>query len=36
MNMPYLGESTDSILGKEFLTWLWYQSDTAPGAFTDK
>ena len=36
MNMPYLGESTDIILGQEFLTWLWYQSDTAPGAFTDK
>lgn len=35
MNMPYLGESTDAILGQEFLTWLWYQSDTAPGAFTD-
>ena len=29
------GDSTDSILGKEFLTWLWYQSDVAPGAFTD-
>lgn len=28
-------DSTDSILGKEFLTWLWYQSDVAPGAFTD-
>lgn len=35
MSMPYLGESTDAILGQEFLTWLWYQSDTAPGAFTD-
>ena len=35
MNMPISGESTDSILGQEFLTWLWYQSDTAPGAFTD-
>ncbi|MDR3357878.1 MAG: hypothetical protein LBN96_03265 [Desulfovibrio sp.] len=29
-------ESADVILGQEFLTWLWYQSDTAPGAFTDK
>ncbi|MDR2744083.1 MAG: hypothetical protein LBB66_02630 [Desulfovibrio sp.] len=29
-------ESPDLILGQEFLTWLWYQSDTAPGAFTDK
>lgn len=35
MSMPYLGESTDAILGQEFLTWLWYQSDTAPGAFAD-
>ncbi|WP_165069625.1 hypothetical protein [Desulfovibrio sp. ZJ200] len=35
MNIPYPGESTDAILGQEFLTWLWYQSDTAPGAFTD-
>ena len=25
----------ESILGGEFLTWLWYQSDVAPGAFTD-
>lgn len=32
---PYLGQSTDIILGQEFLTWLWYQSDTAPGSFTD-
>lgn len=33
---PYLGQTTDIILGQEFLTWLWYRSDTAPGAFTDK
>jgi hypothetical protein len=27
----------DSILGQEFLTWLWYQSDVAPAFFkTDK
>lgn len=26
----------DAILGEEFLTWLWYQSDTAPGAFRDR
>lgn len=32
----YSGESTDMILGQEFLTWLWYCSDTAPGSFTDK
>ena len=28
--MPYLGESTDLVLGQEFLTWLWFRSDTAP------
>ena len=28
-------DSTDAILGQEFLTWLWYRSDTAPGSFTD-
>lgn len=28
-------DSLDNILGQEFLTWLWYQSDVAPGAFTD-
>ncbi len=33
---PYLGQSTDVILGQEFLTWLWYQSDTAPGSFKDR
>lgn len=27
--------SPDMILGEEFLTWLWYQSDTSPGSFTD-
>ncbi len=36
MIMPNLGESTDIVLGQEFLTWLWYQSDTAPGAFCDR
>ncbi len=35
MNASYLGESTDIILGQEFLTWLWYKSDTAPQAFVD-
>ena len=29
-SIPYLGESTDIVLGQEFLTWLWYRSDTAP------
>ncbi len=32
----YLGESTDIILGQEFLTWLWYKSDTSPKEFADK
>lgn len=26
----------DNILGQEFLTWLWYRSDTSPDAFVDK
>jgi hypothetical protein len=25
---PYLGQSTDLILGQEFLTWLWFRSAT--------
>lgn len=29
-SIPYLGESTDIILGQEFLTWLWFRSDTKP------
>ncbi|MDR1776406.1 MAG: hypothetical protein LBR31_01080 [Desulfovibrio sp.] len=33
--MDTQSESTDVILGQEFLTWLWYQSDTALGAFKD-
>jgi len=28
-------QSTDMILGQEFLTWLWYKSDTLPDAFRD-
>lgn len=34
MSLPS-SDSADAILGQEFLTWLWYQSDTAPGSFTD-
>ncbi len=34
MSLPS-SDSMDAILGQDFLTWLWYQSDTAPGAFTD-
>lgn len=29
------GQSVDAILGEEFLTWLWYRSDTASDAFHD-
>lgn len=37
MPMNEQEKSPDSILGEEFLTWLWYQSDTAPASFkTDK
>ncbi len=25
---PYLGQSTDLILGQEFLTWLWFRSES--------
>lgn len=35
-DMPYLGQSTDIILGQEFLTWLWYRSDADPASFMDK
>ena len=30
------GQMLSSVLGEEFLTWLWFQSDVAPGAFVDK
>ena len=30
-----LAQSTDMILGQDFLTWLWYKSDTQPDAFCD-
>lgn len=32
---PYLGQTTDIILGQEFLTWLWFRSDTG-GIFNDR
>lgn len=28
-----LGQDTDVILGREFLTWLWYASDSSGGIF---
>ncbi len=35
MDDAYLGQTTDIILGQEFLTWLWFCSETAPMGFTD-
>ena len=31
----YLVDSTDSLLGQEFLTWLWFRGETSPLGFTD-
>jgi hypothetical protein len=31
---PYLGQTSDLILGQEFLTWLWFRSATG-GIFQD-
>jgi hypothetical protein len=28
-DFSYIGENTDLILGQEFLTWLWFRSETA-------
>ena len=36
MNDPYLGQTTEVVLGQEFLTWLWFRSETAPLGFVDK
>lgn len=36
MNDPYLGQTTEMVLGQEFLTWLWFQSEMAPLGFVDK
>lgn len=36
MNEPYLGQTTDMVLGQEFLTWLWFRSETQPLGFKDK
>jgi hypothetical protein len=30
----YLGQIKDVILGQDFLTWLWYKSETMNGIFT--
>lgn len=29
----YVGENTDVVLGREFLTWLWFRSETSNGLF---
>ena len=31
-----LGQTTDMILGQDFLTWLWYRSESFPLGFKDK
>lgn len=36
MNDPYLGQTTDVVLGQEFLTWLWFRAETSPMGFVDK
>ena len=33
--MSFDENTPDNILGQEFLTWLWYRSDSNPQAFTD-
>lgn len=30
---PYLGQTVDIILGQEFLTWLWFRSESRNGSF---
>lgn len=32
-NAEYIGENIDLTLGQEFLTWLWFRSETANGLF---
>ena len=36
MKDPYLGQTTDMVLGQEFLTWLWFRSETQPLGFVSK
>lgn len=31
----YMGQMADIVLGQDFLTWLWYKSETNGGSFTD-
>ena len=30
------GQTTDAVLGQEYLTWLWYRSESFPLGFKDK
>ncbi|WBF68567.1 hypothetical protein LN040_05550 [Desulfovibrio subterraneus] len=30
---PYLGQTIDVVLGQEYLTWLWFRSETRSGQF---
>ena len=32
----YIGQTQDTLLGQEFLTWLWYAGETRAKPFTDK
>ena len=35
MSEQYLGQGIDILLGQEFLTWLWFISETKPMGFKD-
>lgn len=35
MNDPYVGQTVDVILGQEYLTWLWFRSESSPLGFVD-
>ncbi len=30
---PYIGDTVDLVLGREFLTWLWFRGETGNGLF---
>jgi hypothetical protein len=36
MDDTYIGQFKDVILGQDFLTWLWFKSETRRGEFTDE
>ncbi len=33
---PYIGQVEDTILGQDFLTWLWFKSETTNGQFVSR